>query len=137
MRLVAGELLASELTEAVTSVGVGPERFVVRVLRIGCDLLRHRTNLAVQRLVVLRVTQQRLDPVVVRILGRPLLLEQQFPEQEADADVRKRAEREDAMPRPDELVDLGVFGLDLRDDVADRLVRSEERRVGRGSRVWS
>src|SRR5437588_6303817 len=122
MPLLAGELPAGELTEALTSLVVGPERLVVRVLRIGRDLLRDGENLTVQRFVVLWVAQQRVDPVVVSILGRPLLVEQQLPEQKPDADVREGAKREDAMPRADELVDLGVFRLDLRNDVADGLV---------------
>ena len=122
MRLFAGELPAGELTEALTSPVVGPERLIVRVLRISRDLLRDGANLTVQRFVVIWIAQQRFDPVVVSILVRPLLVEQQLPEQKADADIREGAEREDAMPRTNELVDLGVFRLDLRNDVADRLV---------------
>ena len=101
---------------------VGAERLVVRVLRIRRDLLRYGAYLTVKGLVVLGVAQQRLDPVLVRVVGRALLLEEQLAQQDPDADVRERAEREDAMRRADELVDLRVLGLELRDDVADRLV---------------
>ena len=72
--------------------------------------------------MVLRVVQQRLDPALVRVLGRPFLLEQQLAEQDADADVRERAEREDTVRRTHEPVDFRVLRLEPRDDVADRLV---------------
>ena len=72
--------------------------------------------------MVLRVTQQRLDPGLVSVLGGELLLEQELAQQDPDADVGERPEGEDAVRRADEPVDLRVLGLDPRDDVADRLV---------------
>ena len=72
--------------------------------------------------MVLRVSQQGLDPGVVGVLGAELLLEQELAQQDADADVGERPEGEDAVRRADEPVDLRVLRLDPRDDVADRLV---------------
>ena len=119
---VAGELLPGELPEAVPGILVRAERFVVCVLGVGGDLLRDGPHLAVQRIVVLRVTQQRLHPGLVRIFGSELLLEEQLAEQDPDTDVREGAERKDPMRRTDETVDLRILGLEPRDDVADRLV---------------
>jgi hypothetical protein len=75
-----------------------------------------------QRLVVPRIAQERLDPRLVGVVRRPVLLEQQLAEQDADADVGERPEGEDAVRRRHEPVDLGILGLYLRDDVADGLV---------------
>jgi hypothetical protein len=72
--------------------------------------------------VVLRIAQQRLDPALVCLVRGEVLLEQQLTQENADADVRKRAERENPMRRADEAIDLGVLGLELRDDVADRFI---------------
>src|SRR5256886_13998694 len=111
LRLVAGKPLAGKRAKPLAHVLVGPERLVVRVLGICGNLFGNRTDLAVQRFVVLRVAQQRFDPRLVRVLRRSLLLEQQLAEQDADANVRERAKGEDAVRRADELVDLRVFSL--------------------------
>src|SRR5947207_10009881 len=73
---VAGELLSRELPETIARVLVRAERLVVGVLRIGRDLFRDRSHLAVQRGVMFRVAQQGLHPVLVGVLGGELLLEQ-------------------------------------------------------------
>src|SRR6185312_1312352 len=120
--LVACKLPAGELAEALARPLVRAKRLVVCVFRVGGYFLRNRTHLTVQRLVVLRVAQQRLDPRLVRVLRRAILFEQQLAEEDAYAYVSEGAECENAMGRSDELLDLGILGLDLRDDVADRLV---------------
>ena len=56
------------------------------------------------------------------VVGRDVVVDEQLAELHADADVRERPERENAARRPDETLDLGIGGLDLRDDAADRLV---------------
>src|SRR5262249_62201841 len=115
--LLACKLLARELAEALSGSVVRAERLVVRVLRVGRDLFCDGAHFPMQRLVVPRIAEQRLDPRLVRVLRGALLLEEQLAEQDPDADIRKRLEREDPVRRADELLDLGVFGLDLRDDV--------------------
>src|SRR5436190_12814256 len=121
MALLACKLLARELPEALARSVVRTERLVGCVLRVGGDLLRDGAYLAVQRVVMLWIAEQGFDPRLVRVVGRALLFEEQLAEQEPDADVRERPERQDAVRRADELLDLGVLGLDLRDDVAARL----------------
>src|ERR671931_564312 len=101
---------ARKATSARFSTGTPLCSVLGRVLRIGGDLLRHRTDFATKRLVMLRVTQERLDPRLVCVLDRQILFEEQLAEEDADADVRERAEGEDAMRRPDEAVDLPIVG---------------------------
>src|SRR6185312_2266955 len=108
-RSVAGELLAGKFPETVTRALVGAERPLVGVPGIGCDLLRDGLDLPAQGIVVLWVSQQGFDPGVVGGLGAELLLEEELPQQDADADVGERSKGEDAVRRADEAVDLRVL----------------------------
>src|SRR5918996_1512150 len=101
---VAGKPLAGEGAEALARVFVGAEPLLVGVLRVGGDLFRDGTHFAVERVVVLRVTQKRLDPRLVCFANRQILFEQKLPEQEPDADVRECAKRKDPMRGADEPV---------------------------------
>src|SRR3954464_3182359 len=125
-RSVAGELLTRKFPETVTRALVRAERLLVGVPGIGGDLLRDRLDLSAQGIVVLRVTQQGLDPRVVGVLGAELLFEQELSQEDADADIGERPKGEDAMRRADETIDLRVLRLDARDDVADGLVDERE-----------
>jgi hypothetical protein len=73
-------LSPGELPEAVPGVLVRAERLVVCVLRVGGDLFCDGPHLAVEGILELRVSEQRLNPVVVGIFGGELLLEEQFAE---------------------------------------------------------
>jgi hypothetical protein len=119
---VAGELLPGELPEAVTGVFVRAERLVVCVLRVGRDLFGNGPHLAVEGGMVLRITEQRVHPVLVGVFGGELLFEEQLAEQDPDPDIGEGAKRENSMWRADKTLDLGILGLDPRDDVAHRLV---------------
>src|SRR3954470_3242302 len=70
--LLACKLLASELLETLAGVLVRAERLIVRVLRIGRDLLGDGADLSLQRLVVLGSPKQRFDPGLVGAVGRAL-----------------------------------------------------------------
>ena len=113
---------AGELAEAVAGGLIRPELLVLAVARIGGDLLGDGANLPRDRLAVLRRPEQELHPAVGAVVGRHVVVDQQLAQLHADADVGERAERQDAARRADEALDLGVVGLDLRDDAADRLV---------------
>src|SRR5579884_3457307 len=127
--LLVLQALAREGEEALAGGVVRPERLVVRVLRVVRDLLGDRPHLAGQRLVVGRVAEERLDPALRAVVVGEVVVEEQLPEQEAGADVRERAEREDPVRRVDELRDLRVLVLDLLDDRADRLVDERDPEV--------
>src|SRR4051794_17337717 len=115
-------LLARELAEPLAGRLVRPERLVGGELLVGGDLLRDRTHLREDGLAVARVAEQRLDPRLpaFAVVGGHLVLEQKLAEQDADADVGERAEREDLVRRVDEAADLLVLVLDAADDRADR-----------------
>src|SRR4051794_26468917 len=116
------ELLARELAEALTGELVRPERLVVGVARVGRDLLGHRPHLLTDARVVRRVAEQRLNPRLRPVVLREVVVDEQPPEQHADADVGERLEGEDAPRRRDKARDLGVLLLNAGDDRADRLV---------------
>src|SRR5687767_11353398 len=118
--------LAGELAEARAGVLVRPERLVVAVARIRGDLLGDGANLGRDHGPVGGVAQQQLDPGVGAVVGRDVVFDEQLAQLHADTDVGEGAEREDASRRRDESVDLGVVGLDLRDDAADGLVDERE-----------
>src|SRR6185312_5392229 len=71
---------------------------------------------------MLRVAQERLYPRLAAVVHRYVVLDEQTAEQDADANVRERAEREELSRRVDESADLLVLVLHLLDDRADRLV---------------
>ena len=71
------------------------------------ELFRHRANLGSDLPPVLGVPQQALDPRLRAVVGLDLVLHEQPAENDADADVRERAEREELLRRGDELVQPG------------------------------
>ena len=72
--------------------------------------------------MVLRVTQENVDPRLGSVVRRHVVVEQQLAEQDADADIREGPKREESVRRVDEPVDLGVFRLDLSHERPDRLI---------------
>src|SRR5581483_5377634 len=116
------ELLAGEGAEALACGVVRSERLVVRVGRVGRDLLGDLPHLGGEHVVVARILEQRLDPALRAVVGGDVVVEEQLPERDPAADVGERAEREDPARRLDEPRDLGVLVDDLLDDRADRLV---------------
>jgi trehalose 6-phosphate phosphatase len=112
---------ARELPEPLARLVVRAEPFLVRVLRIARDLVRDGPDLVRQPLAVRGVREQRVDPLARAVVLRQVVLEEELPQNDADADVRERAEREDTVRRRDLRVDVGVLTLDTRDDRADRL----------------
>src|SRR5581483_4898137 len=116
------EPLARELPEPLARGVVRAERLLVGVLRVGRDLLRDGADLRSERLGMLRVAEKRLDPALRAVVRGHVVCEEELPEQDAAADVRERAEREDAPRRLDELLQLGIAVDDRLDDRADRLV---------------
>src|SRR5439155_17078038 len=93
--LSAPEFLLRELPEPLARFVVRAERLVVRVLRIGGDLLCEGAHLSHERVVVRRVLQQRVDPRLTAVVRRQIVVEEQLAEQQSDTDVRERAEGED------------------------------------------
>src|SRR5205085_3581386 len=116
------QTLAGEGEEALAGLVVRPERLVVGVLRVGCDLLGDRADLAGQRRVVLGALEQGVDPALRTVVVRYIVVEEKLAEQEAGPDVGERPEGEDPVRRLDEPRDLRVLVLDLLHDRADRLV---------------
>src|SRR5918994_804384 len=114
--------LAGELAEAVAGGVVRAELLVIAVARVARDLLGHRAHLARDCVAVLGRAEQEFDPVVGAVVGRDVVVDEELSELHTDADVGEGPEGEDAPRRADEAYDLGVVGLDLRDDAADRLV---------------
>src|SRR5207249_3921867 len=121
VRLTA-EPLARECPEAVACGVIRPERLVVRVFRVGRDLLGDRTHLAGQRGVMLRSPEQRLNPAFGAVVLRHVVVEQQLAQHEPAPDVGERPEREEPARRLDEPSDLRILLLELPDDRADRFV---------------
>ena len=72
--------------------------------------------------MVLRLLEERVDPVLRAVVVGHVVVEEQLPEHEPAADVGEGAEGEDAVRRLDELPDLGALVDDRLDDRADRLV---------------
>src|SRR5262249_38509335 len=87
---------------------------------------RHGPHLAMEGLVVPRLLEQSLDPVLVCVKGVELLVEEELAELDADADVRERAKSQDPVRRPDEPADLGILRLDAGHDVANGLVAERQ-----------
>src|ERR671925_398787 len=120
--LVPTEPVASERAEALSRGLVRPERLVLVVARVGGDLLADRPHLLRERLAVRLVAEQCFHPGLAAVVGRDLVLEEELPQHEPDADVGERAEREQPARRRDEPLELGVLRLQPRHDAADRLV---------------
>src|SRR4051812_47423733 len=100
-------MLLRECAEALACGVVRPERLFVRVLRIGCDLLRDGADLCGECVVMCRVPEEGLDPALRPVVRWDIVLEQELAEDEAAADVGERAEREYAVRRRDKLSDVG------------------------------
>ena len=115
-------MLPREGAESVAGALVRRDRLVVRVLRIGGDLLRDRSHLLFDRGAVPRVAQQGIDPTLRPVPAGDVVVEQQLAEQDPRADVGERLEGEDAVRRLDARREDGVVAEDALDDLPDRLV---------------
>ena len=101
--VLLGQLLAGEPPEPLARVLVRPERLVVRVLRVGGDLLGDGPHLAVR--APSRCSGSRRSAstqVSSSLVRRDVLVEEQLPSSDADADVGERPEGEDPVRRADE-----------------------------------
>jgi trehalose 6-phosphate phosphatase len=115
-------VLARERAEPVAGPLVRRNRLVVRVLRIGGDLLRDGPHLLLDRGTVLRLAQERDDPALRPVPTGNVVVEEQLTEQDSRADVRERLEGEDAVRGLDARCEDGVVAEDALDDLPDRLV---------------
>ena len=129
LRLRGLEALLRKLAEAAAGLFVRAKRLVVRICRVGRDLVRDGPHLAGDCLAVCRVGEQRVDPVLGAVVGIEVALHEQLAEEDADADVRERPEGEEPVRRADEPAELRVLVLDARDDAADRLVDERDPEV--------
>ncbi len=115
-------MLPREGAEAVARGIVRREGLVVGVLRVGGDLLGHRTNFALDRSTVGRLAEQGIDPALRAVPVGQVVVEEELAEQDPGADVGERPEGENPVRR----LDLGregrIIAHDAIDDAADRLV---------------
>jgi trehalose 6-phosphate phosphatase len=119
-------VLPREGAEAVACALVRHDGLVVCVPRIRGDLLRHRPYLALDRVAVGRVAEERLDPALGAVPVGNVVVEQELAEQDPGADVRKGPEGEDPVRRLDARREGGVVSHDAVDDAADRLVHERD-----------
>ena len=115
-------MLARERAEAIARTLVGRERLVVRVPRVGGDLLGDHPDLALDRRAVGRLAEQRLDPALRTVPIGEIVVEEQLPEHDPRADICERPEGEDPVRRLDPGRERGIVPHDAIDDPADRLV---------------
>ncbi len=113
---------AREGAEPVAGALVRRDRLVVRVLRVGGDLLRDRPHFLFDRFAVLGIAEQGVDPALRAVPPGDVVVEEQLSEQDSRADVRERLEGEDAVRRLDARRQRGVVAEDALDDLPDRLV---------------
>ena len=69
-----------------------------------------------------RILEEPVDPALRAVIRRYVVVEEQLAEHDPTADVRERAESQDAAGRLDEPGDVGVLVDDRLDDRADGLV---------------
>jgi hypothetical protein len=115
-------VLPREGAEAVARALVRREWLLVGVLGIGGDLLGDRPHLALDRGMVGRVAEQRVDPGLGAVPIGDVVVEQQLAEQDPGADVGEGLEGEDPVRRLDPGGQRGVLAEHTVDDSADRLV---------------
>lgn len=115
-------MLACKSAEPVAGALVRRDRFLVRVPRVGGDLLRNRPHLLLDRGAMLWIAQERIDPALGAVPAGDVVLEEQLSEQESSADIGERLEGDDAVRRLDERGQRGVVAEDALDDLPDRLV---------------
>lgn len=118
-------MLAGEFAETLTRFVVGADR---NLIGHGArrDFSGDAAELTDDGGPMLRVAKQHLHPGLRPVVRRHVVVDEQLAEQDADSDVRERAEREELSRRLDEPLDLGVFRLELLDDRADRFVYERE-----------
>src|SRR2546421_10212151 len=83
-----------ELAEALAGLGVRPDRLLLGVRRVGGDLLCDSPDLLRERVPVPRVVQQGVHPGLRAVVRREGVVEEELAQDEADADVRERTERQ-------------------------------------------
>src|SRR2546421_5954679 len=95
-----------ELAEALAGLGVRPDRLLLGVRRVGGDLLCDSPDLLRERVPVPRVVQQGVHPGLRAIVRRVVVVEEELAQEEADADVRERPERQQTARRMLETAEL-------------------------------
>src|SRR5829696_7265210 len=114
-----------ELAEALARVRIRADGLVAGELRVGRHLATDGPHLFLDGGAVLGVVEELLDPG--RFRDRVHVgVDEQRPEQDTDADVRERAERKLPARRAREGGELSIALLNLRDELADRLVDERE-----------
>src|SRR5439155_4066256 len=93
------------------------------------ELFRHRPDLGGDLKPMVWISKQPLHPGLGAVIRLELVLHQQAAENDPDPNVREGAKRQELLRRVDERTELGVLGLDLAHDRADRLVDEREPEV--------
>src|SRR5438067_5494770 len=75
-RLRRAQLPFRERAKPLARVRVRPDRLLLRVVRVGSDLLGHAPDLLRERVPVLRIVEERVHPRLRAVVGREIVVEE-------------------------------------------------------------